>query len=254
MSQLRVQDERAVAYRALCLGALLKRGELEVAVHNVDGMFLFGDARHRALETQQRLHQQLCDWIESEGIKAHFSDNERSLLEKPLGRWSDRMLTHVGWHVEALGVILWALNRLEDIPAYDQQFELDTVLKPLDIFKPTIDFIWCATLRDPNELGRRRDEAELWNWRSRATELQRMGVHPPEGVTFSEIIRFTTERALAEGKLRYMQDGDFCAFDKAYALLDEDEYALVSAIAYERYSGLSWVCELSSDWESIYAD
>lgn len=254
MSQSRTQDERAVAFRALCLGALLKRGELEIAAQNIGEIFIFDSMRDEAQDNLERRNEQLCQWIETEGILPYFSETERYLLQKSLGRWSERNITSVGWRVEALGAMLWALNRLENLPDYDQQFDLETVLTPLDILNPTIDFIWCAMLRDTSELCIHRDQAELWNWRSRATEIQRMGMNPPEGVTFDEIVRFTTERAVREGKLHQVRSGDFCAFDKPYAQIDDDEYALVSNIAYERYTCLSWICETSSEWESIRID
>ena len=242
MSQLRIQDARAVAYRALSMGALLKRGKLEVSTQDY------------STQTDVASHQKLNHWLITENIQSHLSETEQYLLAKPLGTWSERTLTMVGWRTEALGTMLWALNRLDDLPAYDTQFEIDTILAPLDIFQPTIDFIWLASLRSDEDLPQSRDQAELWNWRSRARELERMGVRPPEGVSFNEIIRFTTERAYQNGHIPMPIYGDFPVFDKSYAHLNPDEYALVSSIAYERYSALSWVCEITSEWESIRID
>lgn len=242
MSQLRIQDARAVAYRALCMGALLKRGKLEFLV------------QEQPTPLDVEYHQQLNHWLVAENILSHLSETEQYLLAKPLGTWSERTLIMVGWRTEALGTMLWALNRLDDLPAYDTQFEIDTILAPLDIFQPTIDFIWLATLRADYDLQQSRDQAELWNWRSRARELERMGVRPPEGVSFNEIIRFTTERAYQNGHIPTPIHGDFPVFNKSYAYLNHDEYALVSSIAYERYSALSWICEITSEWESIHID
>lgn len=254
MSYSRTQDERAVAYRALCLGALLRRGELEIAVQNIGEIAVSDDTRNQAHETLMHRNAQLCHWVEAEVILPHFSERERYLLRKPLGAWSERNVTSVGWRTESLGTMLWALHWLDDMPDYDQQFDLEAVLSPLDILNPTIDFIWSATLREADDLCAQRDAAELWNWRSRATEIQRMGMNPPEGVTFDEIVRFTTERAVREGKLHQVRDGDFMVFNKPYAQVDDDEYALVSNIAYERYTCFSWICETSSEWESIRID
>jgi len=258
MSQSRIQDARAVAYRAFCLGALLYRGESELAVQNLDPFFFFEDAfedaKEEALQKQRHLNKALLRWLSEEKLTGHLSEAEQHLLNKPLGTWTERTLISVGWRVESLGVMLWALHRMDTMPAYDAQFKLDEVLLPLDILNPTIDFIWCATLRPAEELVMMRDQAELWNWRSRATELQRMGVRPPEGVTFREIIRVTAERAYTNGHIPSPVDGDFRAFNKAYAQLNEDEYALASAVAYERYGSLSWMCELSSEWENIRVD
>lgn len=253
MSQLRIQDERIVAYRALSLGALLKRAELEVAVRN-DDFLLFDGVREHAFNKQSALNNRLLQWLHDEKIISHLSESERHLFEKPLGSWSERALISVGWRTEALGVMLWALRWLDRIPAYDRQFELEDVIAPLDLLGETIDFIWSANLRSDDELSQSRDQAELWNWRSRATELERMGVRPPDGVTFGEIIHMTAERAYTNGHLPTLIDSDFPAFNKAYADQSEDEYAITSGIAYERYFALNWICELSSEWENIRID
>jgi len=254
MSQLWIQDARAVAYRALCLGALLQRGEWELTVQNTDERLLFADVRAHVIQKHEQLNRQLCQWLEDEKILPHFSATERRLLQKSLGTWSERTLVSVGWRSEALGVMLWALQRLDTCPPFDEQFEPGQIFEPLDLMQSTIDFIWLANLRSIDELHFRRDQAELWNWRSRAKELERMGVRPPEGVTFREIIRFTAERALSDGLLHFLIEGDLPAFDKSYATLTEDEYALTSAIAYERYFALNWICELSSEWDNIRID
>ena len=254
MSLLRKQDDRAVAYRTLSLGALLKRGMLELKVQNLDEWMLFNSVRDGVYEKYAQRSEQINQWLEAEKITPHLSKPEQRLLQQPFGTWSEQALTSVGWRVEALGVMLWALHRIDRIPAYDQQFEPEDVIAPLDILNPTIDFIWLATLRPEEELACALDQAEMWNWRSRATELERLGIRPKIGVSFREIIRSTAERAFTNGHIPMPINSDFPAFGKAYHQLDTDEYALTSAIAGERYVSLNWVCELSSEWESISID
>jgi hypothetical protein len=254
MSQLRIQNARAVAYRALCLGALLKRGEFELELQNLDEWSLFDAVRENVLNKHQSINRQLLQWLDEEAISSHLSESEKFLLNKPLGTWTERILITVGWRIEALGTMLWALQRIDSLPSYDSQFEPENLLEAIDLLNPTIDFIWMASLREDSNLSEGRDQAELWNWRSRARELERMGVRPPEGFSFRQIIHQTSERAYQEGHIPYMIDGDFPAFGKAYADLDADEFALMSAIAYERYSALNWVCEVTTEWESIRID
>mgnify|MGYP000179510667 CR=1 FL=1 len=254
MSQLRIQDARAVAYRALCLGALLQRAELELSLQDVDEWSVFDEVRQHFIKKQESKIQKLSQWLIDEHIAPHLSETEQYLMGKPAGKWSERNLISVGWRTEALGTMLWVLNRIDYLPGYDNQFDPDDLLVPLDIFQPTIDFIWMARLRPDYELTQERDRAELWNWRSRARELKRMGVRPPEGVTFNEIIRLTAEDAYQKGHIDVPISGDFPVLNKSYAHLTADEYAILSAIAYERNSALSWVCEITSEWESIRID
>lgn len=251
MSQLRIQNARAVAYRALSLGALLKRGEIELELQNLDEWSLFDTVRQTVIQQYQHENERLLEWLTTESIRPHLSETEDFLLNKALGTWTERTLITVGWRIEALGTMLWALQRLDHLPNYDEQFESADILDALDLLNPTIDFIWMANLQDDELLRASRDQAELWNWRSRARELERMGVRPPEGFSFREIIRHTSERACQDGHIPYILDGDFPAFGKPYADLNPDEYALVSAIAYERYSAINWVCEVTTEWETI---
>lgn len=254
MSPLRKQDDRTVAYRTLSLGALLKRGMLELKVQNLDEWMLFNSVRDGAYEKYAQRSNRLNEWLDNESITPHLSKHEQRLLNQPFGTWSEQALTSVSWRVEALGVLLWALHRIDLIPAYDKQFEPEDVLAPLDLYNPTIDFIWLATLRPEDDLACALDQSEMWNWRSRATELERLGIRPRVGVSFREIIRSTAERAFTKGHIPMPINSDFPAFGKAYHQLNSDEYALTSAIAYERYTSLNWVCELTSEWESIPID
>jgi len=254
MTHMRTQDARAVAFRTLCLGALLKRGEYEIILQNSHDDDLTPAMRQRLHATCNRDVMRLQTWLRDEKLLPHLTETERILLEKPLGTWSDRLIITASWRVESLGVMLWALHALDYIPAYDTQFDPATVLAPLEVLTPTIDFIWCARLRSPDELAAERDAAEMWNWRSRALELQRMGVKPPAGVTFREIVRLTALKAYRQGNLNRVADGDFAVFGKPYYLINEDEFALASAIAYERYFALNWLCELSHEWENIPVD
>lgn len=254
MSKSQTQDARAVAYRALCLGAVLKRSEYEMAVQSANQPDRSPSDQRQIINKHHILNSHLLKWIEKENLVQYLSENELALLLKPLGRWNERHITHTGWRVESLGMMLWALGRIETIPPFDVQFELHQVIAPLDLFTPTIDMIWCADLRPVDALEQQRDIAELWNWRSRAQELERMGVKPPKGVSFSEIIRATAEKAHHLGGVSQIISDDFPAFGKAYVDLSPAEYALVSAIAYERYFALNWLCELTAQWEQVTVD
>lgn len=253
-SHPQLQNEYAVAYRALCLGALLRRSELELNLQELHRFDTPDAVRDDVLNRQFQLNTRLGRWAQREQLRAHFTRTERLWMDAPLGTWSERTLVTVTWQVESLGMLLWALNWLDDIPAYDEQFDPEPVLAPLEILTPAIDFIWCAQLRPRDELDSLRDQAELWNWRSRATELERMGVRPPEGFTFQEIIRETAERAYHNGHIAHIIAGDFPVYGKAYADLSDDEFTIASAIAYERYAAINWMCELPNTWENILAD
>lgn len=251
MSDNRIQDAREVAYRALCLAALLKRGELEIALQNMGDIFIPEDLQPQIIARYHDVNDQLHQWLVDERIEAHLSQTERMLLSRPLSTWTERMIVYVSWQVESLGVMLWALDIFDNMPEFDIQFEPVDVLFPLDVLTPTIDFMWRATLRPADALRRMRDKAELWHWRSRVIELSRLGVRPHNGHSFDTIVRDMARQGVEDGRLQHLIDDDFPAFNKAYADLTPEEYAIVSAITQRRVHALNWLCELSAVWESI---
>lgn len=254
MSQTGIQEARTAAYRALCLGALLTRSGLETAVHRLqsnevpEGVRRFITARH------WNDHQRLLKWIEEERLESYLSRVERQLLSKPFPSWSSRNLNVAGWRGESLGVILWALRFTDHVPAFDTRFEMGTLMNTVDVFTPTIDFIWQAGLRSVDEIQQMRDTADLWNWRARAAELERMGIKPPEGMSFAEIIRITAEQGYQNSLLPAPIEGDFPAFGHAYSRMSKEQSVSVSFIAQQRCAALNWLCELSSEWENLPVD
>ncbi|MCU0511333.1 MAG: DUF4272 domain-containing protein [Anaerolineae bacterium] len=256
MSSSGIQNAHTAAYRALCLGALLTRGGLETAVKPLydrdrdipDGVRRFITSRH------WQEHHRLNQWIREERLEPYLSRAERLLLSKSFPSWTERNLTVAAWRSESLGVILWALRAIDTLPAFDTPFQAPDVLTPLEIFTPTIDFVWQASLRPAARLQHLRDTADLWNWRARAAELERMGIKPPEGLSFAGIIRLTAEKGHENGLLPAPIDGDFPAFGRAYARMSHAQAVSVSHIAHQRCAALNWLCELSSEWESLPVD
>lgn len=254
MTESAAQSAQTVAYRALCLGALLKRGELEITLQNLRDYALAPHIEAQIEARHTEINVQLLQWLKDERLSQHLTSTESYLLKQPLKTWTERIIINTSWRIESLGVILWALNVLEEMPAFDTQFEPHEVLAPLQILTPSIDFVWCATLRSDEALRDMRERAESWLWRSRALELERLGIAPRTGISFSEIVRYMVEKGWQEGQLPAPIQGDFPAFGKPYARLNHDEYTLISSITHERFFILNWLCELNVEWESIPVD
>ncbi len=249
-----LQEARLVALRALCVGALLTRHELELRVKSLSEYPISEEDLRTLLEKRQAANDRLWRWLAQEKLLQHLTSAERNLLEKPLGSWSARALTMTSWRAETLGMLMWALRLVETIPTYDTPFESDELLAPLDIFGQTIDLLWMAQLRPTDQLYRMRDTAEMWAWRARAAELQLMGIRPTEGVDFRDVIRTTAEQAYADGTLPAPIDGDFPVFGKSFATVSNDEFELVRGIASERYQIMAWLTEQTVEWDSLPVD
>jgi hypothetical protein len=245
------QNARDVVYRALSLGALLKRHEIEMSLKLLNQYIITEQDSKHLYQKLLKTYNKLVEWMAAEKIDSHFTPAEEILHSKPLGTWSSKALMQISWRAETLGMLLWSLRLIHTIPNFDTPFETEEVIAPLDLFNPTIDLVWCAELRPNYELCRMRDAAELWNWRSHASELQRLGIRPSKGVDYREVIRVTGEQALADGILTGLCEGDFSVFGKPYTQMTNDEYELVQTISRERYSVITWVTEITSEWESV---
>jgi hypothetical protein len=76
------------------------------------------------------------------------------------------------WRAEALSVRLWALKQTQDIPAYDTQAPIASVMGLLPSPGSSVRFVSKAALRGENAILEARNVAELWLWLARTTQLQ----------------------------------------------------------------------------------
>lgn len=251
MSSAPLRDARLVAYRALCLGALLERHDAELRLKTLAHYAADPHEREAMLARRNARNQRLLVWLAEEGLTAFLTTKEAKLLASPLGTWSTRALSCVSWRAETLGVLLWTLRAVDALPPMDTPFDVNDILKPLDIYTPTIDFIWCARLRPLEELQALRERIELWLWRAHATELELLGVRQSDGKPLREVIYGMAHESLRKGAVTHLIDGDFPAFGKAYAALSDDQRDMVKTLVNERATAMSWVCDANSPWVSL---
>lgn len=241
MADQPIQSARQVAYRALCLGTLIKRHSLEVAINNID------DLPHVIQDGWQQehegIHLHLKKWVVKEKILNHFSSDERLLWDAELGDWQQLDRAKIYWRCESLGMLMWAM-RFVDVPYYDTQFDLEAVLNPLDLLNPTIDFVWMAQLRNDTVIGQARDLAKIWHWRALA-KVNNIDL---------EQIKQMADKMYTAGNLPDVIDGDFPARGKAYSQLDDDDYTKVASIAKERHYALSWLYQPTDSWDDVITD
>lgn len=241
-----IPDELTTGYRALCIGTMLLRGRIEHDYQTGDGqpaIYFYRD--HIAA---------IRDWVEEEGIDAYFSENESDLFTRQVGGWHYQDIINMSWRAEALGVVLWAIQVMDELPSFDSEFEPAQLLAPLRLLAPTGDFFKLVRLRPSSTLQAARDMAELWHWRARTAIIQERGLTPPDGWTFPEIIRLAAEHAYENGSLPYPIGEDFPAFGKPFAELTPDELSRITSIALERHYSLNWLCGRGDNWDCVPTD
>lgn len=248
MSDYPIQSTRQVAYRALCLGTLLRRNALELGMRSLNDL---PDAIQDGWKREHEgIQQHLKQWLVEEKIVGYFSPDERLLMDAEFGGWQQLDTTNMDWRRESLGILLWALE-IVDTPYYDTQFDAESLLEPLDLMNPTIDFIWQASLRDAQVIHSACDLAEKWHWRAHITQQQQRGDKLSDGISYVELIKQVAETTYSAGNLPSVIDDDFPVMGKAYAQLTAEEYNTISSIAKERHYALNWLCQVSDDWDNV---
>ncbi len=244
-AELGFPDAKAVAYRAVCLGTLLMRENIEEGIKA---------AWKAPPAPPEKLWGMLSSWMVRYGISEHLFPREKQLQAKPLGSWTMQEIVAASWRLESLGVIAWALSLIGSLPSFDRQCRKDEVLKRIPIGVPPDDFVKKAKLRPAEEISKARDAAELWHWRARTAQIMREGVNAPEGLTFPQILHKSAEQAHRNGLIPKPKDGDFQLFGKPYGKLSEEEYQNATSIATERHCALNWLCGKSNDWDETPTD
>jgi hypothetical protein len=237
-----------VGKRALCLHALVIRSRFEYLFR------LFPDQGAPELQGLPPRVQTLIDWMANQRLSPHLSAAEQAVFAKPLGKWEPQEVLDGSWRKESLGILLWALNQIDTLPPYDQEFPDDVHLEYLGWLRPISEFTSRVRLRPSQEIGAARDISGLWHWRSRTTQLQRERVKLPKAYDVKMIIRMAAEKAYEQAAIPRPVGGDFPAFGKAYARLREQEYSLATSIAVERHFALNWLCGYSEDWDQTPTD
>jgi hypothetical protein len=235
----RTQSQEVVVNRVLCLAPIWILGSVAADVRG-------GNSG----EGQELVLPAVRTWLGDEGLERRLSANERARVAGPVEAWSQRDITEARWRSEAIGTLLWALSSIDALPPYDCEFE-----QPVDgvpVFAPSAGFRAAARLRDAEALGRARNVAELWHWRSRTRQLAECPDQEVEqsGVDLDAIACQTATLAHGKGYIPAPIEGDFPAFGKAYRALDGDEYAHVTSIAVERHRALNWLCRHCDDWDA----
>jgi Domain of unknown function (DUF4272) len=237
-------DQDAVVGRVLCVAAVAMLGAIAAAVEDDEDEMDAGQAERYLVESHR--------WLIRESLADALSSRERALIAKPVTEWTPRESTDATWRNESLGVLLWALSALDDMPPYDARFDRLPALVPL--LAPTTDFRTAASWRSADAIARARSIAELWHWRARTRKLQERQDPQPGGHDLDAIARQAATLAQAEGSIPQPIDGDFPAYGKAYRDLDADEYAAVTSGAVERHYALNWLSGYASDWDSVPTD
>jgi hypothetical protein len=210
----------------------------------------------------RRLARQHWNPMKQAGLWDRLSPRELALAETTAVTMDQMQHVNASWRIEALLVLLWALRHVDSLPSYDTQVDHEI----LKTFAPASlrVYVETAQLRPALEIETKRDEAELWHWRSRTRELHERGtaadlspdIRAPGIETFDDIARMTARAIAEKGEGPEIVDEDLAVSGKAYRDLTPEAWATVRSITVERHFALNWLCGHApdNDWDETPTD
>jgi hypothetical protein len=141
-------EAEAVAQRALVVGALLRRLELEERL-----------ARGKDPAAKEEI-QRLLRWMDEEGLFATLGFTGLELFEAEPGTWSEENRQAVAWSAEELQFLLWAL-RQGKLPPPEARVDATPLLERLPLLKDPQPFLSAAERRPLEEVDAQRTRWEV---------------------------------------------------------------------------------------------
>jgi hypothetical protein len=233
--------------RALILNAVLVTGMTTPFVESVNPELnsRISDGRSGDSKTAGQSSSLIVTDLKTAGLWPDLEEDEKKLL------LSDRISTQqridASWLGESITCLLWALQMIPRLPAYD--LEADPTLLSRLRSDAIPELFRQARLRPKRESEKQRDTAELWHWRARTRRLQELGDFDGRlvgGHTIEQIIERAAINGAQRGLLPEPIARDFPARGKPYRDLSSDEFATLTSICQERHKAFNWLCGLSS--------
>lgn len=237
-----------VTNRAQCLSALVVRNIVEYANVNSPSHQLFMNALQKAgldSSNPQKMLDDIDNWMIKEHLDLYQSVDEENLLSEPMGKWTPDMTNKLRWRIESLGVLLWSLHILDDIPPYDQWFDPEEVVINSGILVPITNYAVNASLRTVLEIEEERDAAYHWVFRDCLTKANY------SSSLEKRVLKAVIKRGGYNKQRLRPQPGknDFNGFGKAYTKLNVDERSTINTIVNGRLLALSWLADKLPEWD-----
>jgi hypothetical protein len=144
-----------VADRALVLYAFSRRGTIEFVVSEAGG-------EPARIAQAEAARAETDGWLERESVAPALTEVERRLLGAPSGSWPAEAVADAMWRKEALGVLLWALEHLEDLPPYGEEFAQPALDRAITRYGSVDSFRAEGRLRPDDQIERAWMEADAW--------------------------------------------------------------------------------------------
>jgi hypothetical protein len=192
--------------------------------------------------------QQTIDSLKQLKLWNLVSPWEKTFLQSYGSKMDQYARMAASWRMEAAGIMMWALNIIEEWPKIDEEISPELLknveVKRLGLFsKPFI-------MRSKKELNSKRNLIEFWHWRVRTRQLIERGDPFPTDETmkkagwnsYDDVVRFSARAGKEKGDLADLIDDDFVFLGKAFRDLNAEEYQKATSIIMERHFAMNWLC------------
>jgi hypothetical protein len=137
------------------LYALSRRGTIEFVVSESGG------EPSRVVQAE-RARIEAERWLERESVIPALRDDERRLMDAESGSWPAEAIADAMWRKESLGVLLWVLEHLPDLPPYGEEFQQQAVDEAITRYGSVSSFRAAGRMRPDDEVERVWMEADAW--------------------------------------------------------------------------------------------
>ena len=137
------------------LYALTRRAAIELVVEETGGEPMrLAQAEAARAETDR--------WLERESLTEAPTADERRLLDAPSGSWPVEAVNDTMWRKESMGVLLWALRHVEELPDFSAEFDQAELDGAVTRYGSVSSFRANGDLRPDDQIERAWMEADAW--------------------------------------------------------------------------------------------
>jgi hypothetical protein len=193
------------------------------------------------------------EWLRAEGLWGELTEDEEWLLSSPIGSITPEELMERAFQSEAFAALAWSLGLLDTLSDSDPT-EIGPVLSgipsPWEKIEP---WIAIQRLRPEPKIARRREQAEIWEWRL-GVESHRRIAEGRDLMELEKAIKDVTRDGAMQGLLKPGKQGGFSVDGMPILRLNPFQLEELHRLAEERLVALNWVCGYGEAWNNTPLD
>jgi Domain of unknown function (DUF4272) len=179
------------------------------------------------------------------GVFKTYEPAEVRLLQAPWGSLPRPARVALGWAVEGVAVMAWALGKAQ-LPPFDIRCEGAPVGSALGLFQhESPEALRDATLRDPAEIEAHALTYEILSWR-----LERF-LETRQRIDFvSRLTEFNSRYRTARG-FTLLEDGDLAVDGAPLVEISDDRLFEVCTVVRERHKAFRWLLGYEKNYAAV---